>query len=282
MSRLPNEMIAEIWGHILEPRDVESFALASKHIYAIGRPFVKEHNELKSEYSFFETGPNTRASAPAFLLKDVLLRPRVALYVTHLYMGWFQTRWDPDDNDDDDDTAYSKEGPELHSPYPDDDMALFIEAIRRASFVPRDKVEDWITRVEEGSEDPVLALLPLLLLNLTRITLVIQSDFLQHIDTFQRIAAAEDKVFLTRLKTVDLDIQFPYADGIMNWQCLRILSALPQVQSIHVKGMGSVENHELIDNHLNLPGSSNITELTFSSASRKYQRIEEIQLRGAK
>lgn len=92
-SQLPNEMISEFWGYFQEPRDVENFTIVSKDIYAIGRPFVEEHNKLKREYSIFETGPGTRASAPAFLLKDVLLRPRVALYVAHLSIGGFHDEW---------------------------------------------------------------------------------------------------------------------------------------------------------------------------------------------
>lgn len=58
-SQLPNETISEFWGYFQEPRDVENFAIESKDIYVIGRPFVEEHNKLKREYSIFETGPGT-------------------------------------------------------------------------------------------------------------------------------------------------------------------------------------------------------------------------------
>ena len=66
--------------------------------------------------------------APAFLLKDVLFRPRVALYVTHLSIGRYQVHGQYL-NDDSDEYIYEE-----------DDMALFIEAIRKASLVPRDEV----------------------------------------------------------------------------------------------------------------------------------------------
>lgn len=260
LSHLPNEMITEIWARILEPRDIERFALVSKHIYALGKPFVDEHNKLKREYSLSETGPYTRSSAPAFLLKDVLLRPRVALYVTHLSIGRYQVHWEDPVSDSDDDVR-------CHSPYPDDDMALFIEAIRKASFVPRNEIEGWITSVREGNEDPILALLPLLLSNLTTTILVIQSSWeqqIQPLETIQRIAKAENRPFLTRLTTVNLHVELPLADNFMDWEWLNMSVTLPVVQSIHVKRLGSLEEDDSINyKQLFTPGISNTTELTF-------------------
>lgn len=206
LSQLPDEMTAEIWGHILEPRDVESFALASEYVYAIGKPFVEEHNKLKREYTLFETGPNTRASAPAVLLKEVLLRPRVTLFVTHLLIGRHQIGWRDLSGGRDDDILYSMEWPMIrHAPYPDDDMALFTKAIMETSFVPRNDVERSIKRVRAGDEDPILPLLCLVLPNLTMITLNKETQSVaQFPKTIQCIAKAENITLLTRLKTVTL------------------------------------------------------------------------------
>ena len=191
-SRLPNEMISEIWGNIHEPEDVESFALVSKHVYAIGRPFVEEHNKLKKDFGFIEIGPDMDPCAPASLLKEVLLRPRIALYVTHLAFGRFRYEWD-DSGDDGD------EWPKIdHVPYPDDVMALFIETIRKSSFVQRNETPHWITSVEQGNEDPIVALLCTLLPNLIMVTLWdngFETDISRK--TILRIAEAEKTVFLT-------------------------------------------------------------------------------------
>lgn len=224
------------------------------------------------EYSIFETGQYTRASALAFLLKDILLRPRVALYVTHLSIGHDEIQWQNSDDGDDDDDRYSMEWLEDgHILYPNDDMALFIKAIQRASFVPRNEVEYWITDVKKGNEDSMLALLPLLLPNLTKISLVGQSDYAKQTSEpariFQRIAAAENRIFLTRLTTVDLHIEDPREDSFVPWKWLRILTTLPTVQSVHVKRMHHMDYAAYcdLDNERQtlVSRTSNITELTF-------------------
>ena len=271
LPQLPNEMIAEIWGHIIEPQDVESFAIVSKNIYAIGTPFVEEHNRLKREYSLFETGPDTDASAPGMLLKDVLLQPRVALYVTHLSIGRYQYRGQYLDDDN------------AGHVYPEEDMALFIGAIRKASLVPRDDVESWITAVKAGNEDSVFALLILLLPNLTTFTLVVESIYTTHLsDAFERIAKAENSTFLARLSTVNLHVDLPYDDDFTDWEWLKIATILPRVHSVHVEHMGCVEIDDLFGYQPQFtPSSSNVTELTFVKSGCRpkpmFQLLESIK-----
>ena len=199
-----------IWEHVLEPRDVESFSLVSKHIYALGVPFVDEHKKLKREYSFLCT--NVCPSVPALLLKKILLWPRVGLYVTHLSIDDYQTRWDlPDDVIDEQLYFY-------HAPYSEDDMKLFIEAICRASSVPPEEVEYWIRTIKEGDEDPILALLLLLFPNLCPITLLIDSDLSYQLpETFRRISETENSPFLMRLTTVNLNFMLYMDDYTMDW-----------------------------------------------------------------
>lgn len=276
LSQLPNETITEIWGHISEPRDLESFAMVSKQIYAKCGPLVKEHIKLKREYSVFETGPNTRASAPAILLKEVLLRPRLALYVTHLSIGRYEVQWQDPDHHGDDDIPYSKEWPETrHTPYPDEDMALFIEEIRKAVLGPKE-VRHWITSVRAGDEDPILALLSLVLTRLTRITL--KSFRRDRGDLFlkaiEHIARAEHGRGSTRLATVDLHIPSRTSDkesdeesdeeSEYEWCWLKRLATLSTVQSLYVKGVGILENDDVpTGEQFFIPGTSDITEVTF-------------------
>lgn len=253
LPQLPNEMITEIWTHIIEPQDVESFATVSKNIYAVGTPFVEEHNRLKREYALFETGPDTDPMAPTSLLKDVLLRPRVALYVNHLSIGRFQERGQYLDEDS---------GEYI---YPEDDMALFINAIRRASLVRQDEVEGWIKAVRVGNHDPIFALLTLLLPNLTTFTLVVESINTTYlVDTFERIAKAESVTFLTHLSSVNLHVELAHHDDSMDWEWLKITTILPQVLSVHVKGMSCMEMDDLLGYGPHFtPSSSNVTQLTF-------------------
>ncbi len=273
LSRLPNEMIAETWGHVLEPKDIESFALVSKKIYAIGIPFIMEHNKLKKEFSFFDTGPNTRASAPAYLLKNVLLRPRVALYVTHLSIGRVQHRWQASNGEGHDDMTYSNNGPKnRHDPYPDDEMALFIRAIRETGFVPLVEVGKWIQDVRMGDEDEILALLSLFIPNLTTMTLYNEGRiFLQNFrKIIRRIALDGQQRFLTRLKTVCLQGDYDYLES--DW--LEVFYNLPLLHAIDVKSIVIWKNVDTVQ--IYIPGSSNITELTFVESSVHGKTMFEI------
>ena len=268
LSQLPNETITEIWGHILELRDLESFAMVSKQIYAKCGPLVKEHNRLKREYSVFETGPNTRASAPAILLKSVLLKPRLALYVIHLSIGRHEVRWQDPDHNGDDDIPYSKECPKTrHTPYPDEDMALFFDIIRK--FIARPKVFlHWNERIMAGDEDAILALLSLVLTRLTRITLKSPKSEPGHpfAEAIDCIAKDGQRNFLARLATVDLHIPSRASDEDPDgeWYCLKRFATLPTVKSLHVKGLGAMENDDVPNGEqFFIPGTSNITELTF-------------------
>ena len=257
-SHFPNEIISEIWGNVLEPESVESFALVSKLVYAVGRPFVEEHNKLKKEYSRFDLNSDTHAGAPVFLLKDVLLRPRLALYVTHLSIYSYWTGWGyPEDNDDSDDDG----GAYHHTPYPEDIMALCIEAVGKTSFVPPNQVSRWIEKIRKGDEDPIRALLFLLLPNVTTVTLVgggNNGDIL--LETIKRIAKADKPMFLTRLITVNTESE---GDRVGDLKCLKAFAALPFVQDLHVTSMGKLASASHI--HFT-PGSSNITKITFKNS----------------
>ena len=262
-SQMPNEMVSGIWEYVLEPRDVESFALASKQVYAIGATFVDEHNKLKRENSSFRIGLLITEIAPTLLLKKILLRPRVALYITHLSIGVLRYGWDSlNDNVDNDWFSY-------HTEYPADDMELFIEAIRRADSVLRDEIDDWVMAVKRGIEDPIVALMLLLLPNLCTMTLEIHSNFSYPLtETFRRISETEKSRFLTRLTTVNLDVQLRLEADVMDWEWLSISATLPSVQSIHAARIGTIDIEDLIkQTRCFEPGSSTIEELSFIESS---------------
>ena len=276
-SQFPNEMITCIWEYVLEPQDVESFALVSKHIYAIGAPFVDEHNKLKRENSSFSIGILITETDPALLLQKILLWPRVAHYVTRLSVGALRTRWDTEDEDVDvDEFLY-------HITYPDNDMEFFIEAIRRADLVPRTEIDDWVTAVKDGWQAPIVALLLLLLPNLCTMTLEIDSDsYCQLTETFQRISETKNSPFLTRLTTVNLDFPRDIGNELMHWELLSMSASLPSVQSIHVARVGPVDIGGLIKQKRCFePGSSTIKELAFAKSSicpkSMFQMFESIE-----
>lgn len=46
-SDLPNEMVTEIWKHVLEPEDVESFARVCKTVHGQASSFLRLHRQLR-------------------------------------------------------------------------------------------------------------------------------------------------------------------------------------------------------------------------------------------
>ena len=239
-SQLPNEMVSEIWSYVLEPRDVESFALVSKYIHAIGRPFVAEHNALTKKYSAF----NTCKTHAANLLEDVLLRPRIALYVTHFCIDGFQSQWGvpPDDSSDDDEWSRT-----YHKAYPDDVMAMFIEAIQQMDHLLPEDVRYSIEEIKTGDEDQILALLIVLLPNISTIKF---EDSVSRFDPevcYESIRhSAEQTRFLTRLRTLDLGFQGRYAIGGTHW--FKYLGRLPLVHSIDIRFQHLCDLHHILRN----------------------------------
>lgn len=135
-SDLANELIIGIWDYVLDPEDVESFALVSKRIYGLSSAFLLEHARLKRQFSkthfYF-------AEKAAPLLEQMLHNPRIALYISELYLQqWGYRRVD-------------RFGP--------DTMAVLESAIRYSSFVAPSEVFNWIREVELGNEDAILALI---------------------------------------------------------------------------------------------------------------------------
>ena len=221
-SHLPNEMVTKIWEYFLDPQDVQSFALVSKRIYATGAPFVDEHNKLKRKYSF--SNPVVcEGDASVLLLKKILLWPPVALYVTHLSTDQYWPGWRPERG-----ISYS-----YYTPCSDDDMELFTEAIRGA-LVLQNEVEDWITAIKEGNDDPIVALLLSFLPNLCTMTLVVHTGFCRLAKTLRRISETKNSAFLTRLTTVNLEVQVLSEDIFMDWEWLSTSAAFPFVQSLNV------------------------------------------------
>ena len=265
-SQFPNEMITEIWEYVSEPKDVENFALVSKRIYAMGAPFVDEHNKLKRNYSssnilVFE-GPD--AGSSVWLLKKILLWPRVALYVTHLSTYQYWAGWAEPPNSDDDDRIESSWS--YFIDYSDDDIELFIEAIRRPDLVLQNEVEDWITAVKEGNDDPIVVLLLLLLPNLNTMTLVVHSGFCRLAKTLRRISETKNSPFLRRLTTVNLEARVVSEDNFMDWKWLSTSAALPLVQSLNVVRTG-VDDENVFRNRQRLePGSSTVKKLALAKS----------------
>lgn len=259
---LPNELVREVWHHVLPPHDIASFALVSERVFDNAESFLKEYHRLKSKYSVIKSDRQQHRSILAHLLKDVLLSPPVALYVQELHICEWHVRWEKpplgfsntlvsefDDMADD----------LCHLPYPEPDMDLFRNVIRKTDWIPPSKVGSWIKLLENGHEDPLLALLLSLLPNLCTLSLEGNPEPTTLFTTIRRIARTAPSKWLPKLKSIDLS-------GVDDDMSLaKSFLMLPSVEKISCHNLYDNENRYGVFDFCVAPQSSNVTELVVES-----------------
>lgn len=263
---LPNEFVLELWHHVLPPHDIASFALVSKRIFAFAAPFIREYHRMKSKYAVIHKNGGHNGSILAHLLKDVLLNPLVALYVQELHVYDWHTHWkNPSpafphrlDSDFDDPGNFL-----WHVPYPEQDMDLFRDCIRKANCVLPSEVDMWIQLLESGHEDPILALLLSLLPNLCKLSLEHHPEGTFLFATIRRIAETAPSTWLLNLRCIYLSEEAPGLDGGMS--LVKPFLLLPSVEKISCYNLDSRENGHGIPDFRIAPRSSNVTELIIDS-----------------
>ena len=218
-SDLPNELVIEIWRHVLDPEAVENFALASKKIYALGSAFIQKHNELSARFSSINHCEYDAMNRPADTLRESLLNPRASLYVRRVSIDGWRLRFDE---------KYHLKIPRW---YPEETMDLLRQAITKSPFIRPEQVTNMIDELERGDEDVVLALIAERLPNVKAFRLLrVQENELRLSDAIHYIAQSQDTETLSRLEEVLLgpEEDLRYADHV--W--VQVFSALPSVKSI--------------------------------------------------
>ena len=77
-SHLPNELLLQIWDFVIEPRAVESFALASKRIHRLSSPYVEEHAWFRMLLSRIRISSTSRSAG---LFGQMFQHPRAKFYL---------------------------------------------------------------------------------------------------------------------------------------------------------------------------------------------------------
>lgn len=245
---LPNELLIEIWSYMLQPKDIESFASASKIIRTLSGKTLLEHRKLTRQFSTFKIGsPKSRSSA-AGLLKEILTNPRVALYIRTVSIIDSYDFWESEEKGLNTLMAFDHEAGEdgchyRHTPYAEEDMELFMQAMGRAKqffdFKRPVNVCQCLTSaafhisalnedMNDGRESPIIVLLLLLLTNLESIVFnndVPKVKILRYISEGQGIdilkRQIEVRILNVSCKETEHDIR------------RRVFHELPSVRTIH-------------------------------------------------
>ena len=268
-SSLPNELLIEVWRHVLHPEDIESFALTSKEILALAEPFLGEHRTLKEKFSTYYTWrPGGNVSA-AGLLKEITINPRVALYVKRLVINIWRGKWESPamqvrfvskhfmlSEELNDGIVY------FHKPYAETDMQIFEQVVKRNEYAFGDDMfEVLIKAIRDGREDPIVALLLLLLTNIKHLTVTIMEDHPHFSQALQHVSNARDAQALRSLSEVELLSKFRYA-AEDNLLMAKAFATLPSVKKISGSRINNAANHRRVKFNLS-PRSSNVEILTY-------------------
>ena len=136
-SHLPNELIVEIWSHVLQPKNIENFALTSKTIRALSGKVLTEHKNLTKELSAFDAGGPKSKFSVAGLLKQILLKPHIALYIKTFTITELRDRFNVKSQSVNtlqaSDSKAGEDGHQYcHTPYGEEDVERFKQAVKRA------------------------------------------------------------------------------------------------------------------------------------------------------
>lgn len=195
------------------------------------------------------------------LLLDIILQPRVAQYVECLTVDtWFRS-WD--------DRPSS-----LHTQYPEKKMVKLVEAVE--NFVPSHLVATWVTAIESGDEDPIIALLlsqlpELIILEIMDIGVTCQKLF----QTLTRLLEKPDLRLLANLTNLTIGWEKSQPDDCHHdWHAINTFAVLPSLQSITAWKIIIGDNDD-DSGYLLQPRSSNVSFLAFESCSISAQRLYE-------
>ena len=216
-SHLPNELIVEIWSHLLQPKDIENFALTSKTIRALSGKVLTEHKNLTKELSAFDAGGPKSKFSVAGLLKQILLKPHIALYIKTFTITELRDRFNVKSQSVNtlqaSDSKAGEDGHQYcHTPYGEEDVELFKQAVKRAKpffNFPRPvkkctfDIADSVIKhlhyeIEKGSEVPIIVLLLLLSTNLKSISVVNSEADLGFYNILRYISQGQGIEFLKR------------------------------------------------------------------------------------
>ena len=270
LSSLPNELLIEIWRNLLHPDDIENFALTSKGIRALAKPFLEEHLALKDTFSTCHTRLSAGKVSAAGLLKEIAMNSRAALYVKKLVVTAWRGCWKPTYHQNrlrNRHLMFSEELndglPYFHKPYAETDMQIFEQVVMRNEYAfGKDMSGTLIEAIRDGNEDPIVALLILLLTNLKYLVVTKMGYHLHFSQALQHVSNARDAKALRRLSDVELLACPRYADDNDNLVMLKAFATLPSVKRISGRKDLHFPSRRRVKFDLP-PRSSNVESLTY-------------------
>ena len=217
-----------IWDCV-EVEDIYNFSTVSKRVYHLVREALREHCKLSKRLSTISNvGPERGVSGLLGpILKEILLNPRAARYPSLLEIGL--NKYDRDD-----------EGEHTRRMVPESDLELFKQAVWANIDSADDEMEeDWLTSINAGNEEPLVALLLLLLPNVRKLRLDFGLDTCFCIkQALLTIMNHEHSASLRKLQTMDFLWSANIDGDLLYLGLARHIGALPSLTRIRGHGIG--------------------------------------------
>lgn len=237
-SDLSSELIVMVSQYV-RPDCFIAFSEVSKQLHACLAPFMAEHKRLLRTYVSVTNTPNLASLNPDHgplvkVIKDVLLTPRIAKYVDNLCIQRWHAAWQTGPA-----TAGTEESRKQETISLQDRFGEVLVSMKH--MVP-EVVDSWMSAFKSGAEDPVVALLFVLLPNLTTIDLVdIVGTYGCLTRTLRDVAKEPKSRSLSRLESVSI------SGGTHRWLLLCLeFARLPSLRSIYasefIESNGSQDN----------------------------------------
>ena len=187
------------------------------------------------------------------ILKEVWLNPRAARYPSLLKIG----EWEPDWRDE---KKYSRD---IVS---ESDLNLFKQAARNTIGSPKEELEEeWLAAIDGGDEEPLIALLLMLLPNIRHIDFSpVDETCLCITDALRMIEYDKDSSSLRKLRSVNLELAQPNHEDVLGVEFVILFAGLRAVTSIYSHGVGTCPEKLLC--YYNI-GVTQVTDLTFVNCS---------------
>lgn len=269
-SDLSNELVLEILQHVA-PCDLVSACTITKSISLLAAPILAEHRRLNQHLSSFNYFFD-EDHALAKLLFLILAKPRSAHYVRSLTMQCWASGWG--------DTVEGFDSPASVQSrmyqYEPKDLQLLRTAVETSEMISADEVGEWLQTIQEGTENPILALLLLQLPNLSRLEISAVGMPVEHLSrTTQRIKSAPAGTYLSHLKRVSINFDADWEKPDM-MRFFTSFMSLPSMTSYHIEGLRiGDEEHNLFERYLR-PHESNIADLTFTNCEIGEKTLFEV------
>lgn len=253
-SDLCNELILEILQYV-PPIDLVSACTTTKSISYLAAPILEEHRRLQVEYSIIHNFTDMGHPLSKLLI-DILTEPRIGQYVRCLSLNSWESWWDRDHEF----ASLASDQCRTYR-YGIKNLQLLRTAVKTSEIIRADEVDEWLQACQDGTEDPILALL---LLNLPYLNSLEVLSFGMPIErlsrTAQRIKNAPAGTYLSHLKHVSINFDAHWEKPDMMRFFMSFVS-LPSLASCHIHGLIIGDDERDFEQH---PRESNIADLSFT------------------